>query len=184
MHKHCSDKAECLPLVEILRQRMSNGGINVYLLHLSVLLQPVLQPLCIGFSFPQRAKLLFTLLQPGTQTSVFLEELSQLVLQSLRLPQPVLKQTEPNSYFNSKNTRRTVIIYSFTSRRIFILLAPGSSAAYPGAGLAAGPGRHGVAVSLRGEPLSRAAPKGSELIGLSAVTVPAEPGAAEAPPAG
>lgn len=60
-------------------------------MYLPVLVQPALQSLCISFSFPQGTQLLLILFQPGTQTSVFLEELRQLVLQRLRLPQAVLE---------------------------------------------------------------------------------------------
>lgn len=70
---------------------------------------------------------------------------------------------------------------SLETRDILVLVVPGSSAVCPGAEPAAGPGQPGVAVSLWGEPLSRAGPEGSELTELSAVTVPAEPGAAGAP---
>lgn len=72
-------------------------------LNLSVLVQPLLQSRCVCFSFPQRTKLLFTLFQPGVQSPVLLQELGQLVLQSLRFPQTDLKQT-----FQSRNEQKSM----------------------------------------------------------------------------
>lgn len=57
-----------------------------------MLFQSALQFWCINFSFTKGMKLLFTLLKPVDQVSMFLQKLGQLILQGLRLSETVLKQ--------------------------------------------------------------------------------------------
>lgn len=142
---------------------VSDDWLDSTSMYLSVLVQPALKSLCICFSFAERTKVLFTLFQPGAQTSMFLEEFCQLIFQRLRLPQTVLQDkryrrgsqlpqgltppspVQPQVATEQKRYSLTVHILCMENSilfiHIFILLVPGSSAVCPGAEPAAGPGQ-------------------------------------------